>query len=1155
MRKFVLFSIALGISIPTYSFAAVREKSHSDLLFGDSPGNVFPFQNSIRGNVSGPHGPISGATINVIGGKTVHTDSRGNFSVEAANGATLRISYLGYKTQSVVVNSSTLNITLEEDQGSLDEVVVVGYGALKQRNVTGAVTVVNVEKTLGSRPIPDVARGLQGAVPGLTITVPSGEVGSNPLMRIRGQVGSIAGSSNPLILVDNVEVPNLQMINPNDVEGISVLKDAASTAIYGAKAAFGVILITTKSGAKTESNRFNYSSNLSMQAPFKELELAGLDGLEYTLEASENRGNFGQVGTFWRVNRESFEKAKEWEKLYGGKIKSTDPVVYNRDWYFGSDGYKYGLRIYDPIEMMVKKNPLTQTHNIGLLGKRGTTDYSFSAGYLGQQGMMKPAPKDDFIRYSSTLKLSSEVSKHLTLRGSAMYSDATKSYPNAAHGFGNDPWLYIYRWSRLYPIGTTEHGEEMRDPYWDTKNAHTATRREKFLNLNFGSTINLTSNWDIKGDYTYTGENNGNFLSQNTFSGRTTWTAPDPWLDENGLPIYVDEQGQIVDEGGVPGYRFRYEQYVAPLSTYVEQSTYNSERHTFNAFSTYNLNVNQDHEFKFLLGTNIVAYKWRNHSSRKTNLLINDRPEFDFAIGANSTAGGGANWDSQAGFFGRINYAFKEKYLLESSVRYDGTSKFPVHLKWRWFPSVSAGWILTSEQFMESLNPVMSFAKFRASFGIIGDQSVANSLYIPTMTSSTSSWLDNTTNRTYGISTPGAVSKEIRWQDIEHLNIGTDLRFFKNSLGVTVDWYQRATKNMIITGRALPATFGVSAPQGNFGNLRTRGWEVALDYNLRFDNGLLVNLGGNLGDAITITTKGPDWNLPWENRSLDNNFTTGRRYGDIYGYVTDRLYQKEDFVYDEQGNNVQIRIIDYQGNSRLTNKLVGDNPVYQTYFETVAEILEINPGDVKFVDVNGDGHINPGNSTYGNPGDRVVIGNSTPRYEFGFRLGAEFKGFDFAVFLQGIGKRSIWGSGQLAIPGFHTTDGAMPQAIAGDFWKEDRTDAFYPRAWSLNGVDEDFTMRRQSRYMLDMSYTKIKNITLGYSVPKRMMERAKLNRARLYLSLENYFLFDNLRGLPIDPEAISGYSILRTDGNYNLGRTGTGNPPFKSASLGLQIDF
>src|SRR5690606_32392684 len=224
---------------------------------------------------------------------------------------------------------------------------------------------------------------------------------------------------------------------------------------------------------------------------------------------------------------------------------------------------------------------------------------------------------------------------------------------------------------------------------------------------------------------------------------------------------------------------------------------------------------------------------------------------------------------------------------------YDGSSMFPDHLKWRWFPSVSAGWVVSNENFMEALNPVLSFAKFRASWGTIGDQTVPNGLYIPLMDFVENSWIGGAGAKFYQLGTPPAIQADIAWQDIEHLNVGGDFRFWNNKVGLTAEWFQRSTKNMLIAGEAMPATFGTSAPIGNFGDLRTRGWELSADYTHSFDNGLRLTVNANISDAVTVTTRGADWNTPWENRSLGTTFSTGRRYGDVYGFVTDRLYQAE----------------------------------------------------------------------------------------------------------------------------------------------------------------------------------------------------------------------------------------------------------------------
>ncbi len=1099
--------------------------------------------------------PMNGVTVTVQNtARATITNDEGYYSIQAAAGEVLEFSFVGFATQAIAVGSSnSVSVTMATSGTNLDEVVVVGYGTQRQSNITGAVTNVNVDQTLGSRPIADIGRGLQGAVPGLSVRIPSGEVGSDPLMRIRGFVGSVQGSSQPLILVDNVEVPSIQMLNPNDVESITILKDAASASIYGAKAAFGVILITTKKGSRAEGVNLTYSNNFSWQTPFKELKLAGIDGLQYTLDAHNNQRAAGPAGGFWRVDSASLEKAREWQRLYGNTVKPTDPVVYGRDWYW--DGIqKFGYRIYDPIDAMIKKWSFTQNHNISLNGKSNNTQYNIGFGYLGQNGMMKPAKHDDFNRYTANMKISTKVTDNITIRGGALYSDRQKRYPNSTNtsGFGADPWLYLYRWSLLFPTGVTELGEQIRDPYWDAYNTNTVKDARKYINLNFGTTVDIIKNWQVIADYTYDFRNETINSSLPQMSLREHWYGAIPWVDEEGNRVYVDSAGNITDEGGMPGFRFPISNYVTKAQSYVYQSSWNAQKHTVNAYTTYNWDLNDRNEFKITLGTNVVAQRWKSHWSNKTELINRDNPQFNFAVGTETT-GGNENWDSQLGYFGRLNYAFDDKYLLEGNLRYDATSTFPAHLRWRWYPSFSAGWIISREEFMADLNPVLSFAKLRGSWGSIGDQSVPNSLYLATMGISKNSWLTSTGEQVFQLGTPPAISAGIGWQDIETLNLGVDLRFFKNKFGVVFDWYQRQTNSMIISGQTLPATFGASAPLGNFGDLRTRGWEVVFDYTHRFQNGLGINLTANLSDAVSYVTKAPDWIDAYDNRNVDNTWVTGKRYGDIYGYVTDRLYQKDDFVYDQNGNFITETII-WNGTALRVNKQAGNNPVYQSYFEN-GDIRMISPGDVKFVDVNGDGYITPGRGTFGDPGDRVVIGNVLPRYEYGFRLGLDYKSFDFSVMGQGVGQRTIWGSGQLAVPGYFAKEGAMPQVIAGNYWRPDRTDAFYPRAWDLGGANSGFTMVPQTRYALNMAYFRIKNITLGYNVAPQVLNRVNLKEARVYVSLENFITFDKLRGLPIDPEAISGESILRTDGNYNLGRTGTGTPTFKIASVGLNISL
>ncbi len=1080
------------------------------------------------------------------------TDINGRFTLNVKEGATLQVSYVGYKTQEV---KATRNMTVKilEDSELLEEVVVVGYGTQKKENLTGSVATVDVEKTLGGRPIPDVGRGLQGTTPGLNIVIPSGEIGSDPTIKIRGQIGSIEGGSSPLILLDNVEIPSILMVNPDDIESISVLKDAASASIYGSKGAFGVILITTKKGATQDKINVSYSGNFAWQNISKKMEMGKLDALEYSVQAMKNAGNTS-TGGFFLMTEEGIERAREWDKNYGGKLGPKDPYVYGRDWYVDDANRKIGLRTFDPYDYMIEEWTPSMTHTLTISGKASKTTYNIGLGYVDQKGLMKPAQKDDFKRYNGSLRLNTEINDYIIVRAGAMYSTREKRYAYATSSSTADPWLYLYRWGPTMPMGYDENDHIIRSPHSEILMANTAKRTNDYTSVNIGTTIHLTKDWRFDVDYTHAKNDYIIWQPGTKFTAADSWVAAVPRNDAEGNRMYVNNAGQTVSssvQGAMPAYMLNYYQYTANGANpdHVYRLSQKSVRNTWNLSTTYDWKLNSDHVFKFLLGMHRVTYDSTNNWSQKTELLDINNPQFALAVGT-QTSGGNFVWDAQLSYFGRINYAFKDRYLFEANLTYDGTSKFPDNLKWRWFPSFSVGWRTSEEAFMEWSKPTLSSLKVRASWGSIGDQTVPNSLYIPTITVGNINYLDANGNKLFYAGPPAAVARNITWQDIETLDIGLDARFLNGELGLTFDWYQRDTKNMIVPGADVTLAYGTGAPKQNLGSLRTRGWEISLDYNHRFNNGLSVNGMVMLSDNITEITA-------YSDTRVISSYYVGKKIGEIWGYVTDRLYQKDDFVWD--GDQIVttwalngVEVPEGTDGAKIVNKLKDPKGVYQDYFQSGN--FRFGPGDVRFVDLNGDGEIGPGAGTVEDPGDRKVIGNSSPRYEYGFRLGAEYKGFDFSVFFQGIGKRHVWGSGFLAIPGFNTSDGAMPQTIAGDYWREDRTDAFYPRPYNLAGSDAAYGMQIQTRYLLNMSYLRMKNITFGYSLPKPLLRKAYLQKARVYLALENFLTFDKLNGLPIDPEEVQGFSMFN-DSNYNSGRTGVGAPTMKSVSLGVQLNF
>ena len=1165
MRKSLLFSVAMGLTISTNTFAGGVD-NYANLSAATSLLSSKLVQHTVKGKVSSAEGALADVTVSIVGtSSSTLTDANGNYTINAPIGSVLRFTSIGYQSKDITVSSNSLSVVLNVEENSLDAVVVVGYGTQRKGNVTGAVSTVNVKENLEGRPIADVGRALQGTTPGLSITVPSGQVGADPKIKIRGAVASFQASGDPLILLDNVEIPSIQYVNPEDVESITILKDAAASSIYGAKAAFGVVLITSKTGSSSEKVSINYSNNFSFQNPFKKYEMGRVEALKYALEAIE-RDKQTETGAFYKLNRESYERAVEWEQKYGSSIGKNDPTVYGRDWYVDAQSptKKYGLRTYDPYEYMVREWAPTQTHNASLNGTVGKSRYNASFGSINQSGMMKAGNSDKFSRYNAAARINTEVNKYLSVRAGAMFSQRNKVYPYVTNSATADPWLYLYRWSSLYPMGLDENGAPIRSPESEANAANDASMKRNYVNFNVGGTVNIMKNWKVDIDYTFTNEDYNFSRNGTRFTAADSWSAAKQRLDSNGQPVFVNSEGVVVSAstpGATQAYDLNNYTYTAVGSTpdHIYARSQNEFKHTINALTTYSLNLNQDHDFKFIAGLNRVLDQGSYNWTQRTELLDITNPQFDLATGP-FTGGGGMSWGGQLGYFGRVNYAFQNKYLLEANIRYDGSSKFPTHLKWRWFPSVSAGWVASEEKFMQWAKPVLNQLKFRGSWGVIGNQAVPPDLYVSNMDNSQTSWITNGA-LTNGVGTPKLSVADVSWEDLETLNFGLDTRFFNNKFGITAEWYKRTTNNVFTPVEGTTFTLGGAAPVGNFGTLATKGFEIAADYNHRFSNGLGINLRANFDDAKTIITGYS--NL----KTLAANYD-GRVFGDIWGFETDRLFQMDDFILDGNGNAQLVALTPEMtkyntsggGQAYLQkNGANGQAPVYQSRYQNSTNFY-FGPGDVKFKDLNGDGEIDNGDGTIDNPGDMKIIGNSTPRFQYGFRIGADFKGFDFAVFFQGVGKREVWGEGFLAIPGFNASDGAMPAAFVNDYWSKDNVGAFYPAAFNNAGGVNTNNMQIQSRYLLDMSYLRVKNLTFGYTIPQAILKKANINSLRVYTSLENFFTWDKLNGLPIDPETSegsAGESIFTSGTNtrYNSGRTGVGTPSFKSVSFGIQLNF
>lgn len=1110
----------------------------------------------VTGKVADKKGePIVGAYVLVDGTRTgASTDIMGVYEISAPSNGTLLFTCMGYKDTKVPVNGrAVIDVILADDALMLQDVVIVGYGSQRKENLTGAVASVNTQQALESRPIADVGRGLQGMTPGLNVRIGSSEVGSDPLFRIRGQVGSYQGGSSPLILLDNVEIPSINVLNPDDIESISVLKDAASASIYGAKAAFGVILISSKKGAKANTVKVTYSGNLSFQNVATTKGIAGVDALHYTVEAAERVGTYTPVGAFWLIDRAGYNSAVAWNAKYGKggtrELDPYDPMTYGRDWYLDGSNRKIGVRTYDPFNYLVRKNAPTQNHNLSIAGNKDNTSFNISLGYLGQSGMMKATDYDGYTRYNANVRVQSKVNDFVKVHAGLMYTNSTKSWAFATNSTTADPWYYVYRWGPTYPlVPTDEYGNNVRTAAYELATANEATIVTSYTNVNVGTTITPLKNWDINVDYTYSHNNTQETNPGITYMAGNTWSSPVNYFDANGVQPKVNNEWDQYNGLGstLPAKVLDVYSYTSTYDSYYQDS-YTSKRQTWNVTSTYDLSIADAHKFNFMVGMNAVDYRYTGVWGKKMTLMDINNPQFSLATGT-QTSGGSNSWSSTLGFFGRINYNYKEKYLLEANLRYDGSSKFPTALKWRWFPSFSAGWRITEEPWMEGVKNVLSSAKIRASWGSIGDQSVGSSLYIPTMGAATSYWIHNGAKDS-PYATPAIVASNITWQDIETLDFGIDFSLF-NQINVTFDWYKRNTNNMIVGMEGLSYNIGAAAPQGNYGSLSTKGWELSLNYGKMFDNGLSVSVTASLADAVTTITE-------YGTAKTCTGWYNGKTYGEIWGYQVDRLFQNDDFARDASGNLIKVTSSD-----GYTVYQYADGKSYATQGYLQSGSLRFGPGDVKYVDQNGDGVIDQGKNLIDDHGDRVVIGNTTPRYEYSFRFDLAWKGFDLSAFFQGIGKRDMVGSSSLTLPGFNTSDGSMAQSFAGDFWYETyengsvvdaNYNAYYPRAANC-GNSTIFNMATNDRYLLNMAYLRLKNFTVGYTIPAKVTRKAFIDKLRVYVSLENFLTFDHLNGLPIDVEEIAGYSYLNSN-NYNSSRAGIGTPAFKSASIGVQLTF
>lgn len=1017
--------------------------------------------------------PLPGATVTEKGtNNKTSTNLQGEFSLAVSSSkAILEISSLGYATSSASITGSNMTITMLETQNEMEEVIVVGYGTQKKVNLTGAVSSID-SKELESRPVQNVGQALQGLAPGLNVQTSGlgGELNQTMNVNIRGTgtIG-IGSSSSALVLIDGME-GDLNAINPNDIENISILKDAAASSIYGSRAPFGVILITTKSG-KQGKTIVNYNNNVRLSKP-RGLPTM-LDSKTFAYYFNEVKSNDGESAVF---GQDVLDRIIAYQN---GEITTVSTKGTNGRWqYYG--GSNANTNWFDEFY-----RDYSPSHEHTLSANGGTEKLQFysSLNFMDQNGLNKYA-KDDFKRYAFSNKINVKLHDNIDLMSNTRF--VRENYDKASHM--ND--LYYHNIARRWPtVPVRDDNGYFSDPseLAQLVDGGRTNSVKDLLYQQLQLNVRPLAGWNITGNVNYR-------ITNNNGHGETL-KAYGYDADGNPYPVAVS--------------------YSAAGYTAVSESNRKDEYFSTNLFTDYSFRIADDHQFKALLGFNSELNKYRTLNGSMTDLISDNIPTLNTATLNPLTSGQYQHW-ATAGFFGRLNYNYKERYLLEVNGRYDGSSRFPRDLRWNLFPSFSAGWNIANEDFWKWKDQVSMF-KLRGSYGELGNQYTDNwyPFYsIMPFAVNGGSWLLNG-QKTNTSSAPGLIASSLTWERISSWNIGLDLQAINNKLGLTFEVFQRNTFNMIGPAPELPVILGTEVPRINNSEMNSKGFELELTWKDKIGD-FNYNIRGVLSDDRQTVTKYPNLtgNL--------NNWYNGRRVGEIWGYTTIGIAKTQE---------------------EMDAHLAASKQSFASKWQ---------PGDIMYADLNGDGNISAGSNRLDEHGDISIIGNSQLRYRYSLDLSGNYKGFDFRVFFQGVGKRDYMPNG----PYFWGANGGMWQSAGFqenmDFFRDENslmvqngilgvnTDSYLPRPY-FNTTKNQYT---QTRYLQNGAYLRLKNAQIGYSLNPASLSRIGVSKVRFYLSGENLLTFTKMAKV-FDPESVGL-------GGWNDGKT----YPFSTVySFGLNINF
>jgi len=1044
---------------------------------------------TIKGTVKDRNGePIIGASVMEKGTHNgTITDINGNYVLsDVDENGTIVISYVGFKNMDMAVGGSQMhNITLDEDDNLLSEVVVVGFGTQKKVNLTGAVSTVDAE-TFESRPVSSATQALQGVVPGLQISTNSGQLDNEMSINLRG-IGTIGegSSGSPLILIDGME-GDLNTINPQDIENISVLKDAAAASIYGSRAPFGVILVTTKSG-KAGRTSISYSGNLRSSSPMNMPEMMD----SYTFANFFNSASLNEGGGLI-FNEDIMQQMLDYQS---GKISGGVPASSNGQW--GKPDYDPYTNAYantDWYKEVYKDNVFSQEHNLSVNGGSEKVSFYSSLNYMKQNGLLRHG-EDGIERYAATAKFKAALTDWMRLNVTTRFIRKDNDRPSAINGW------YYEMFDRL-----TWPNLPVYDPngyYFNNNATNVAMQLAEAGNRNnrqdqhyYQAALQLEPirGWVTNAEFNYSIAN-------------TT-------IKETGFPTYNhDVEGNVVDTHG---------------TTYLWREGRQEYFLNFNLYSTLERTFAKDHNFKLMGGMQLEHMKMDYYAMYKTGLQDNSLPQFDLTTGMDGNGNeitpslqGSYNQWATAGFFGRLNYDYKGIYLAELNLRYDGSSRFRRGSRWQTSPSISLGWNIAREEFWKPLVNTIGTLKLRFSYGELGNQNTVS--WYPTYRTMNlglynGAWLENG-KKPNTASVGDLISTSLTWETIRTWNVGLDYGLFDNRLTGSFDYFVRYTKNMVGPAPELPSILGINVPKTNNCDLRTNGWELSVNWRDRLSNGLNYEVGLSISDAKTVIES-----YPGNSSNSIDNYIAGREIGEIWGFET-----------------IGIAKTDVEMEEHLAS--VGGQ-----------DALGYNwaAGDIMYKDLDGEPGITQGGRTIDNHGDLKVIGNSTPRYFLGLNLCADWKGFDFRCFFQGVMKQDYWSTGGT----FWGVYGNLWYSIGlkehNDYFRSEaigmegheiaaNLDSYYPRPAFNSGYKNQYV---QTRYLQNASYIRLKNLQIGYTLPAALTQKVGVNKCRLYLSGENLWTGTSLSSL-YDPETISG------------GYAGRGNayPLSRTFSIGLDLNF